>query len=322
MTFLRPQVSSPADIFKRREVLGLAGAATAGVAAWAMLSRHAGGADEHEPASHPAAVPDRLATGDSERLNFALNLAYLGAQFHRRAATGEGLSADLLAGIGDHGSVLGGRRVAFSSPDLAEYASEFADDQVAQVAALRRQLGRAAAAQPSIDLRSGPRAAFSVAGRAARVVREAAVFDPFSSDGPFLLGAFLIGNRLAAVSRMLLAGVADSGARTLLAGILADAIYHDGLIRSLLAAKAVADPTIGRAMASVSAMQLMLDGPHQLDGNLSAAGAGGDLIDAEGHRMPFFRSPAQVVRSLCLTAGSSGKGGFFPRGLNGIASLS
>ncbi|MEG3166178.1 ferritin-like domain-containing protein [Sphingomonas sp. PB2P19] len=267
----------------------------------------------------PLAAPG--AAGDVERLNVALNLAYLGAQYHRIAVTGDGLPRHLLAGIGELGSARGGRKIAFHDPDLARYADEIAGDKVAHVAALRSALGNAAAAQPSIDLTQEPYSAFFIAGRAARLNGETTTFDPFSGDPAFLLGAFVVGNEVAACNRMLLLGILGATARTTVAGVLADSIYHGGLIRSLLETKAAADPMIARALASLGAMQALATDGTRRDGQASGSGAyGADLIDAAGNPIPFLRSPAQAMTLQCSPTADCPIGFFFPAGFNGLAS--
>jgi hypothetical protein len=67
------------------------------------------------------------ATLDAEILTFALNLEYLEAEFYLLAATGEGLP---VSDIGPSpGPVTGGRKVAFTNPLVAAYASEIAAEE-------------------------------------------------------------------------------------------------------------------------------------------------------------------------------------------------
>lgn len=275
----------------RREVIGLGMSSLAVLAGSAVVSRRVATVDRE-------LAPLRL-TNDVDRLNAALNLAYLGAQYHRRAAIGDGLPPHLLTGVGEQGAAHGGRRIAFRDPELARQAREIADDKVATVVALRAALGNAAAAQPVIDLSGAPRGAFAVAGHGAGL---ATGFDPFADDHAFLLGAFLVGNEVAACDRTLLLGIAGTDARRVVAAVLGDAIYHGGLVRSLLAARTV-DPVTARALASLCAMQALATGAD-----------GADLIDAAGHPIPFLRGSAR------MTAMPYPAGGFFPAGFNGLAS--
>ena len=90
--------------------------------------------------------------GDGDILTFALNLEYLEAEFYRVATTGNYLSSSDVSGMGDGGRTTGGRKVAFSNPQLAELASEIANDELDHVRFLRSALGAGAVAKPAINL--------------------------------------------------------------------------------------------------------------------------------------------------------------------------
>lgn len=255
------------------------------------------------------------AAGATSAINLALTLGYVGAQYYGVAARGTGLAGAATSGVGQTGTASGGRMVAFADPIVAGHAAELADDKAAHVAALRTQLAGAAAAQPAIDL--SPAGAFSRAARQAGLVATGVTFDPYADDASFLTGAFLLENAVAAAYRTLLAQTADATAAALIGAQLGDAIYHGGLIRSLLDERAATDPTLDRAMLTAAQAMLTLDGTA--GGDLSAAAAGGiaaNLADAEGRPIPFTRDAAQVLRTLTLSTG--GIGGFLPAGANGL----
>lgn len=272
-------------------------------------------------ASAPLAVavetaPVASAAQGSHPLNLALNLSYLGAQFYGMAARGTGLATSLIGGIGRAGTALGARQVSFADPLLAGYAAELADDKQAHVATLRAQIGALAAAQPTLDLSTSATGAFSIAAQRAGIIAAGSSFDAYASDDDFLLAAFLIENMVAASYRTLLgAGVDDGG---VVSTNLADAIYHGGLIRSLLDDRAVADPAIGTALSGASTMFAALDGTNVGDQTLTgSSGTSANLLDAEDRPIPFTRAQAQVLKTLYLS--SDGVGGFLPAGANGVA---
>ncbi|WP_174292218.1 ferritin-like domain-containing protein, partial [Sphingomonas bacterium] len=198
------------------------------------------------------------------------------------------------------------------------HAAELADDKQAHVVALRGRIGALTAAQPQLDLSASSTGAFSVAARGAGVAGAGAGFDPYASDANFLIGAFFVENAVAAAYRTLLAQSSDPADQAVLQSQLADAIYHGGLIRSLLDDQASADSSIGTVLTGAGTMLAAFDGSDVGDQTLAGAnGASSNLLDADSRPIPFTRTNAQVLKALYLS--SSGVGGFLPTGANGIA---
>ncbi|MBM6577485.1 ferritin-like domain-containing protein [Microvirga sp. SRT01] len=299
----------------RRRFLHLAGVFSAGALLAGCGGGEEGGDDIAAPS--PAATSAPIVVTGSHVLNLALNLAYLGAQFYGHAASGAGLPGDLTGGIGMAGAVSGARAASFQDPMIAGYAAELAVDKQAHVVALRRQIGTAAAAQPAMDLSGTGGGAFAVAAQGAGIVAAGAAFDPYASDGNFLLGALLVENAVAAAYRTLTVK-GDEESAAIVAEHLADSIYHGGLIRTLLDDRAASDASIDRAVVGTTTLLAKLDGTDMGDQTLAGAvGVSSNLFDADGRPIPFTRDTAQVLKGLYLS--TSGVGGFLPRGANGIA---
>jgi hypothetical protein len=286
-----------------------------------------GGGGAAETATPLTATPVNAApivgnslSAEAIRLNLALNLEYLGAQFYAYASKGAGLSANLLTGIGRQGAVIGGRQVAFVDPTVSGHAAELAADKLANVMSLRAQLGTSVAAQPAFDFSASATSAFSTAAQAAGVVAKGATFDAFSSDENFLIGAFLLENGVAATYRMMSADVVTPASLQTVTANLADAIYHGGSIRTMLAAKAVDNAAIALSMTSMCAYLAKLDGSDIGDQSLeNAAGGSTNIIDADGTPIPFMRDQNQVLQALFLTPVPAIGGGFLPNGINGLS---
>lgn len=254
-------------------------------------------------------------TSDERRLNLALNLAYLGAQYHGRAVGGGGLSSAMITGIGRPGVVLGSRGVAFADPTIAATAADLAADKADQVASLRLRLGGAAAAMPVLDLSPSVDGAFTRTARAAGLVSSAA-FDPYASDGNYLLGAFMIEDGVAATLRGMSVTAPDAVSSPL-DDDLAHAIYTGGLVRALLDQQAAADPALGENLTRLCAALARFDGSDVGDQAMTNAGSGSaNLTDAAGRPIPFMRSTDQTLRLMMLCAGA--RGGFLPYGANGL----
>ena len=266
-------------------------------------------------ANPPIATGGAAPTGEAASLNLALLLEYLGAQYYSYAASGAGLPLALTGGLGRQGSTTGGRKASLSDPLLAQQAAEIAADKRASVTLLRDQLGGAAAAQPTVDFSNGPGGAFSLAAQAAGIVGAGAAFDPFASDDAFLLGALLIENGVAAAYRGALPSVEAAGALQAMTDNLAAAIYHGGLVRSLLSAGAADNPSIVLSVNALGAYMAKLDGSDAGDQTLAgASGFSANVTDGDGHPVPFTRASAQALRLVYLGGSTAAAGGLLPEG--------
>lgn len=246
---------------------------------------------------------------DPAVFNFALNLEYLEAEYYSRALTGNGLSSDLLGP--KPGKVVGGRKVAFNNRYIAEFVAEIANDERNHVRFLRRTIRNSPLiemSRPEIDLEGSFRAAGAAAGLGDN-------FDPFADEESFLLGAFIfedVGVTAYAGAAKL---VSDRASLEAAAGILAVEAYHGGLIRGQIGEMGQA--TIDKANA-ISAARDTLDGPTPTE---AAIGGGEKIIIApsDANGLAFHRTPQQVLNVVYLTPEKNKRrGGFFPRGFNGV----
>ena len=308
---------------ERRNFLRYAGGAAASAGALSLLAACGGDGDNSStPSPTPTATTPTVGT-DADVLNFALNLEYLEASFYSFAAFGHGLSSSIISGVGALGTVTGGAAVNFQDPIVAQYAREIANDEIAHVNFLRTILGSSAVAMPAINIGGDATGAFTAVARAARVVGETDVFNPYANDINFLLGAYLFED--VGVS-------AYKGAAPLLvnkvfleaaAGILATEGYHAGLIRSVLYRKGI-DPaeTLAGAATAINNAQLLSDARDGLDGTSNLDEGIGDaatanVVPADTNGVAFGRSTGQVLNIVYFNRAAVASGGFFPNGING-----
>ena len=204
----------------------------------------------------PAAAATTVTTyTDADILNFALNLEYLEANFYYLAAfgttidvanaksTAAGAPVVTLNGtVGTKGTVTAkaSAQVPFTLPTVAAYAVETAIEEAKHVNVLKTTLGSLAVAQPALDLTGGAAygatAAFNALATAAGV--NGGVFDPFSSDAFFLIGAYIFEDvgvtAYHGAAPLLSTATQPSANLAAAAGILAVEAYHAGLVRTTI----------------------------------------------------------------------------------------
>lgn len=290
---------------------------------------------------------------DADYLNFALNLEYLEANFYTLAASGQTIDQVGLAltGTGTQGTVTvksGGPtacKVNFLNTLVGQYATEIAKEERNHVSFLRGALGTSAVAQPAIDLVN------SFNGLAALLGLGLSSFDPFASDINFLLGSYIFEDVGVTAYTGAAPSLTVNGNLDAAAGIQAVEAYHAGLVRTVIYGLDQAATTLGPAgmattvAAAISKLRATVDGANSItatrkDGddvglgtqqvtlngssNLTAstlvnATTTGSINSAGSSTtagsMTFARTAAQVL--AIVYAGGSGKGGFFPAGLNG-----
>ena len=242
---------------------------------------------------------------DVDILNFALNLEYLEAEFYLRAAFGRGLSNGDTGGTGKLGAVTGGSKVPFKSRIIKNYAVEIAGDEQNHVQYLRKALGNAAVARPTIDLQRS----FTAAAQAGGLIKKGQSFDPFANETNFLLAAFIFEDVGVTAYNGAAPLISSKQVLAAAASVLAVEAYHAGEIRTILYGMGLYKPA-----QAISDLRDKADRDGDKDqgiGNASTA----NVIPTDKNGLAYARTTDQVLRIVYL--GNDNQGGFFPSGLNG-----
>ena len=286
----------------RRRFLGKIGTGTIGAAALGTL--------ETMGATSAAAQAAVGALNDVNILNVILQLEYLEAEFYLRAVTGEGLADTDIRGIGTFGGVNGGSIVPFTSPVVAQVAADLARDEQQHVRVLRISVGPAAVARPQIDLAGG----FQAAALAAGVIQPGQGFNPFADQASFLLGAFLFEDLGVTAYAGAVALLSSAGNVSTAASILAVEGYHGGAIRTLLTQ--LGGSTVPFATQAIADLRSRATGAVTDVGIINPANGYVDIAPIDGNALAYRRTVDQVTNIVTLGNAATGRGGFFPAGLN------
>lgn len=320
-------------ISSRRALLAVGGAALAGLA--------------FAPKANA-----QTAITDNDILNFALNLEYLEAQFYTLAVYGvtiDKLPTPIPTGVngGTGGSVAlkpAFTPVPFLIPTIQAYATETAIEEGKHVSFLQKALGTKAVSMPNIDL-------YNSFNTLAKLAGIGPVFDPFSSDATFLIGAYIFEDVGVTAYHGAAPLIQDKkGILPAAIGIHAVEAYHAGLVRTSINAidagsgvltgytvkisnlrSMTANPLPAATTAVPKPVQVVDDfGIMTVNVGLNTAPTGTPpvtatpypattIVDADitASSIAPGRSTTQVLAIVTAGNGATNMGGFFPNGLNG-----
>ncbi|EIE26901.1 hypothetical protein COCSUDRAFT_59405 [Coccomyxa subellipsoidea C-169] len=262
---------------------------------------------------------------NTDVFNFAINLECLEGQFYSYAAFGQYPNTSLLAG----GPLATGGQKARLSPAVQTIAAEFARDEVAHLAFLRKAAGAAAVPCPQIDIGGS----FNAVIKAALGSRAGDnVFSPYTNDVNFLLSAFLfedVGATAFAGAIPVLTGPVATGAA---AGILGVEAYHGGLLRQWLFNNGdlIVQPygiQIVSFVQALSDLRAKVGGGKDEGITIPSATASiygpnvlnffqANIVPADIDAKIFARTPQEVL-AIAYGGDATKPGAFFPSGLNG-----
>ncbi|HEX5259267.1 MAG TPA: ferritin-like domain-containing protein [Sphingomicrobium sp.] len=294
-----PDPVTDGDTNKSRRTFLSLGSAEAAVATFSAIAASAAA-----PIG-AAAEAQSLSVGDTDILNFALNLEYLEAEYYLRGVVGLTLDQALRGNFG--GTVRGGRKVTFSNPLHDGIMRNITEDEMHHVAFLHSANGSAAVPRPPIDFDAG----FAAVGQAAGLPG----FDPFANELNFFLGAFLFEDVGVTAYKGSARNIRNKQILESAAGILASEGYHAGSIRTVIYKMGGA---WRQGAAAISNTRDQLDGPQDLDQPVDTVGPMSNVVPSNYNGIAYGRTPQHVLNIVYGNpAAGIMQGGFFPEGLNG-----
>ncbi len=243
---------------------------------------------------------------DGDILNFALNLEYLEAEFYSYCVYGVGLPASLTSGPGGApgGTVTGGAMVPFVSQTVKEFATEVANDEIAHVTYLRKELGSYAVAQPDINIGT----AFAALGMAAGL--KGGTFNPYADDNSFLLGGFVFEDVGVTAYHGAAPLITHKTYLAAAAGILAVEAYHASEFRVQIYQNGLS----GNA-DRIAGLRAELSGTNDDQGTVVNGVA--NIVPTDANAIAFARTPGQVL-NIVYGGGAMSNYLFFPNKVNGV----
>jgi hypothetical protein len=259
---------------------------------------------------------------DADVLSFLVNTECLEARFDTYAAFGGDIPADLLSD--GAGPIMGAKKAALSN-QLQPYIEEVALDEQGHVRLIREVLGDRSPPCPPVDVMGGFNAFF----KKALNYTGTATFDPFANDVNFLVSMWTLEEIGATGDKGSIALVSNPGIANAIAGLATSASYQSGVDRHMmwLRRNETVEPfgvSLHDMVQAISNLRDDLDGPQDDDQGLTNTDTNTiavptdfiNLVPTDIRGLCFSRTPQQVLR--ILTIGSAdGKGGFFPKGVNG-----
>ena len=320
----------------RRNFLAGSGAAAVAVVAGCSSS------STPTPTPTPTPTATMVTLGDTDYLNFALNLEYLEAEFYLRAATGSGLSATDTGNATTTVVVPATTLVPGLTASQQAYLYEIGQNELDHVQFLRSALGSSAVSRPQIDLMNSFNGAASLAGIGAS-------FNPFASYEAFLVGAFVFEDvgvtAYHGAAGLLSDTTAGKGYLAAAASILAVEAYHAAEIRTLLIADSIAtattsagivtpNPTYLKYAQQISALRATLGGGNETAPTMlpaypttfvpTAYTPASSIVACDStNSICYARTTDQVLHIVYAATAGAGVtgGGFFPNGMTGNISV-
>ncbi|GAB4821503.1 hypothetical protein N2152v2_008549 [Parachlorella kessleri] len=267
--------------------------------------------------SNKGLPPSAYATGLAPQKLAALaveQIQCLEATFDSFAAWGQGMNPQ---NFGNGPAPIGGRKANLSA-EILPWVEEVAHNEIGHVRLLREALGAAALPCPLVNIDQAFQELFNLAFGTTNVK-----WDPYKNDVNSMLSMFALEEIGATGDQGAIAFAAINGNLTyvnIFGGFAGSAYGQSSADRHILWERRndwvpEFNVSVAQAFDRLSALRDTLDGAVKIDQPVEYLG-GINLVQNDGNGVTLSRTPQQVLNMLALGSGT-GKGGFFPSGVNG-----
>lgn len=252
---------------------------------------------------------------DIDLAQFLVNTECLEATFDSFAAWGVGMNPNI---FGQGPAPLGNPTKANLSPEIQPWVEEVAHNEIGHVRILKEFLGPDSVPCPQVEIRGAFEALFNLAFGTTGVA-----WNPYQDDIHFVLSMYAL-EEIGATGDQGVTGISATNgnltATALFGGLAGSAWAQSAADRYILWERRNEtvpefNVTVAEAFARISALRDTFDGAIKIDQPLLYLG-GINIVPTDGNGVTLARTPQQVLNILTLGSGT-GKGGFFPNGVNG-----
>ncbi|KAM6558401.1 hypothetical protein CsatA_027640 [Cannabis sativa] len=260
---------------------------------------------------------------DNDKIQFALNLEFMEAEFFLRGALGEGLDA-INSSLAEGGPPPIGARKANLDPLTHRIIEEFGYQEVGHIRAIINTVG--GFPRPLIDL--SPQNFANLFNKAVGFTLKPS-FDPYANSLNYLLASYVIPYVGLVGYVGTIPGLTYYTTRRLAASLLGVESGQDAVIRTLLYERGKEEvypygitvekftnyiSTLRNELAMCGIKDEGLRVPKKLGAENRTTS---NILSADAYSLSYARTPPEILRTVYGTGNESRPGGFYPHGANG-----
>ncbi|KAG6647837.1 hypothetical protein I3843_07G103700 [Carya illinoinensis] len=264
-----------------------------------------------------------IVAGDTDQIQFALNLEFLEAEFFLRGATGRGLDS-IAPSLAKGGPPPIGARKASLDPLVARIIEEFGYQEVGHLRAIITRIGGIPRPQLDLGVQNFAKVFDDAVG-----FKLIPPFDPYADTNRYLLASYVIPYVGLVGYVGTIPNLVRKNSRSLVASLLGVEAGQDAVIRTLLYEKAnqIVQPynlTVAEFTNRISGLRNKLAACGIKDEGILVPlflGAenitSSNILSADPNSLSYARTPPEILRIVYGSGSEYKPGGFYPNGGGG-----